>query len=148
MAKIYSTYPFNLRNLLTINAGAKNGVRVGMPATIDGKLLLGRVIEVLEDKSIIQTIFDRDFSLPVRAGEKEINALLVGGQIPRLSLIDKSSNIEEGNGVFSAGQDFPYGMAIGAVGAISGSFANSLLEADLEVPYRISDLREAAILIK
>lgn len=145
VAKIYSTYPFNNRNLLTVNAGAESGVRIGMPATIEGKILLGQVIEVFENKSIIRTFFDKDFSLPIRIGEKEANALLVGGQDPRLSLIDKSSDIKEGDSVFSAGRDFPYGMAVGTVGIISS--ANSLLEASLMTPYQISDLREVYILI-
>lgn len=147
-AKIYSTYPFNSRSLLTINAGEENGVRIGMPATIGGKVLFGKVLEVSQNKSIIRTFFDKDFSLPVRIGNKEANALLVGGQSPRLSLIDKLSDIKEGDGVFSAGQDFPYGMAVGAVGAISDSSSNSLLEASLDVPYQISDLREAVILLE
>lgn len=148
IAKVYSTYPFNHRNFLTVNAGSENGVRVGMPVAVDGALLLGQVMEVWEDKSLIQTIFDRDFSLPVRSGPKEADALLVGGQTPKLSLIEEKSDVNENDPVYSAGKDFPYRMAIGKVGPVAAVANNSLREASLVLPYRVSDLREVAILIK
>lgn len=148
IAKVYSTYPFNHRNLLTVNAGSKNGVTTGMPVTVDGTLLLGQVSEVWEDKSLVQTIFDKDFSLPVRSGFQEADALLVGGQTPKLSLIEANSIVNENDPVYSAGRNFPYRMAIGKVGFVTAAADNSLREASLVLPYQISDLREVAILIK
>lgn len=148
IAKIYSTYPFNHRNLLTINAGSKDGVRIGMPVAANGTLLLGQVSEVWENKSLVQTIFDKDFSLPVRSGSLEADALLVGGQTPKLSLIEKNSVVNENDPVYSAGRNFPYRMAIGKIGFVTAAADNSLREASLVLPYQISDLREVVILTK
>lgn len=148
VAKIYSSYPFNTRNLLTVNAGAKNGVAEGMPVSADGNFLLGGVFEVLENISIVRTIFDKDFSLSVRVGQKEANALLAGGQTPRLTLLEKSADIQSGDLVYSATRGFPYGMKIGEVGQVIVSPPGAFKEAELLLPYQINDLREVAILLK
>lgn len=148
VAKIYSTYPLNHRNFLSINAGSKDGVSAGMPVTFDGNFLLGKIIEISETSSIVRTIFDKDFSLPVRLGDGEVNALLVGGHDPRLNLIEKNFGAEEETMVFSAGKDFPYGLKIGKVGKIIDSLADSFKTASLELPYQIKDLRTAIILLK
>lgn len=148
IAKIYSTYPFNSRNLITLNAGNQHGLKEGMPVTADGKLLLGSIQEVLEDLSIARTIFDKDFSLSVRIGEKAINALLAGGQTPRLTLVEKSAEIHSGDIVYSATRGFPYGMKIGEIGQIKIAASGAFKEAELLLPYQITDLREAAIIIK
>lgn len=147
VAQVYSTYPFNHRNLLSINGGARNQVKPGLSVTIDGKFLLGQVIESLERLSVVRTIFDKDFSLPVRLGDEGINALLAGGQSPRLTLIEKNARIKEGDLVYSAGRDFPYGLKIGTVGIITDSLAKSFKEAVLDLPYQMNNLQKVVVLI-
>lgn len=145
VAQIYSTYPFNHRNLLTINAGSEDGVSVGMPVTADGNFLLGQITEVSEKTSVARTIFDQDFSLSVRLGNNKTDALLAGGQTPKLTLLEKSAEIQEGDPVYSSGTGVPYGLKIGLVGTIKNLLASSFKEADLQLPYQINNLREVAI---
>lgn len=148
VAQIYSTYPFNHRNLLTINAGTEDGVAAGMPITADGNFLLGQVVEVSEKTSVARTIFDQDFSFSVRLGTNKTDALLAGGQTPKLTLLEKAAEIQEGDPVYSAGTGIPYGLKIGLVGAIKNLSAGSFKEAELQLPYQINNLREVAILIR
>lgn len=147
IAKVFSTYPFNHRNIITINAGSADGVRVGLAVTAEGNYLIGQVSEVSEHSSQVRTIFDKDWSLSVRVGQKEVNALLVNGQEPRLTMIEKQSELNEKDQVHSASRDFPYGLKVGAVGAIQDSGIVSFKQALLEVPYQIGDLREVAVLL-
>lgn len=148
VAKVYSTYPFNHRNLLTVNAGAADAVVAGMPVTIDGNFLLGQVIEVSENESVVRTIFDKDFTLSVKAGIAGVDALLVGGSQPALKLIEKNSEVSQSDLVYSAGRDFPYGLKIGKVGQLEDAVADAFKVALLELPYQANYIEEVAILLK
>ncbi|MDP1719216.1 MAG: rod shape-determining protein MreC [bacterium] len=148
VAKVYSTFPFNNKNLLAVNAGTADGVSVGMPVSLEGNILLGQIIEVSEKQSIIRTIFDKDWSLPVRVGAGQYDALLVGSQNPRLTLIDKTNEINVGDVVISAKKDFPYGLKVGEISKVNELLASSFKEADLVFPYNPKDLREVAIFVK
>ncbi|KKU93724.1 MAG: hypothetical protein UY24_C0020G0006 [Parcubacteria group bacterium GW2011_GWA1_48_11b] len=146
VAKIYSTFPYNYRNLISLNAGLTSGVKSGTPVTVDGNILLGKVIETATDYSVVQTIFDKDFSLSVRVGSRQIEALLVGAQEPRLTLIDKTADIRENDAIYSASADFPYGMKIGSVAEIRDSAASSFKEASLRLDYQFNELKDVALL--
>ncbi len=146
IAKIYSTFPFNYRNLITLNAGSMSGIGLGTPVTVDGNILLGKVIEAAGDYSVVQTIFDKNFSLPVRVGSHQIEALLIGAQEPRLTLIDKAAAVKENDVVYSASADFPYGMKIGNIAEINDPADSSFKEASLRLDYQFNSLKDAALL--
>ncbi len=148
VAQVYSTYPLNYKNLLSINAGLADGVTVGMPVTAEGNILIGQIIEVSGSQSLVRTIFDKDWSLPVRIGAAEKDALLVGGQNPRLTLIDKNAEIHSGDVVVSAKKDLPYGLKVGEVAVVQQSVSSSFKEAGLIFSYDTKDLRKVSILIK
>lgn len=148
VAKVYSTFPFNNKNLIAINAGSIDGVAIGMPVSLEGNILIGQIIEVSERQSIVRTIFDKDWSIPVRVGVAQYDALLVGSQNPRLTLIDKTNNVSIGDQVISAKRDLPYGMKVGEVSQVNDLVASSFKEASLVLPYDPKDLREVAIFIK
>lgn len=148
IAQIYSTFPFNYKHLIALNAGAEDGVTVGLPVSTDGNILLGQIIEVSDRQAIARTIFDKDWSLSVRIGDQKADALLIGGQNPKLTLIDKNDQILEGEQIFSAQKDFPYGMKIGTIQRVQDLVAHSFKEADIALNYNLKNLREAAIIIK
>lgn len=145
---VYSSFPLNHKHLIAINAGAANGVGVGMPVTLEGNILVGQVIEVSESQALVRTIFDKDWSLPVRIGPAEHDALLVGGQNPKLTLIDKDQDINSGDAVISAKKDLPYGLKIGEVTEVRDLVAQSFKEAGLLSPYNSKDLRKVVVLLK
>ncbi len=146
VAKIYSTYPFNDRGLLTINAGNKAGVKKLASVTIGGYLFLGQVTEVFETYSLVRTIFDSGWQLPVKVGTDANDALLIGGREPRLSLIVKDKNLESDQSVYTAGKDFPYGLKIGIIKEITNDVGSAFKEAGISLPYAISDVTEVYVL--
>ena len=148
IARVYSTYPFNHRNFLTVSAGYADGVTPGMAVTADGNFLLGQVAEVFEHTSNVRTIFDKNWTISVRLGAKAADALLVSGQEPQLTMIDKKAEVEDDAPVYSASRDFPYGLKMGTVKNIQDPGVIAFKQAELELPYQLNDLKEVAILLK
>ncbi len=144
--KIYSTFPFNNRHEISVAAGSQQGVKPGMPVAVAGEVLLGQVKEVFENRSVVRTLFDGDWKSAIRIGDGRLEALLVGGHEPRLSMLDKKFFVQEGDKIYAAGQGFPYGLFIGAVKDLSENQAGVWRDAAVNLPYNFNDLREAIIL--
>jgi len=146
-AKVFSTYPFNVKNQITINAGEKQGIKKMMVAVLEKDILVGQVTEVFENYSVVRTIFDPDLQLPVRIGKEEINGLFKAGNEPKVILIEKEKQIQINDVVYSASQEFIYGLKIGEVAEIKETVAGVFKEAVLKMPFNVGELREVKILM-
>lgn len=142
--KVFSTYPFNIKNQLTLNAGEKQGVKPQATATLGDNILVGQVNRVFENASVVETIFDPNLELPVRIGKDEINGMFQGGAEPKIVLIEKP--IEVGDIVYSASAEFPYGLKIGEITEIKESAAGIFKEAAIKIPFAVGELREVNII--
>ncbi|MBN2197975.1 rod shape-determining protein MreC [Candidatus Wolfebacteria bacterium] len=145
-AKIFSTYPFNIKNQITVNIGKNQGVAKGMVATVENNLLLGQVVEVFNEYSIIQTIFDPNLQLPVRIGKEGVDGLFQAGNEPKVTLIEKQMPIEIGDIVYSSSKEFPYGLKLGEVSEIRETAAGVFKDAILRFPFNVNKLREIKII--
>jgi len=144
-AKVYSTYPFNTKNLLAINAGSDAGIAPLSAVTVDTHLFLGTIMDVAKEQSVVKTIFDERVRLGVKIGDEGIPALLQGGKTPRLTLIAKDAVIEDGARVYTASREVPFGMEVGTIVNVHGQAADAFKEADLEIPYDIHKLNEVFV---
>ncbi len=147
-ASIYSNYPFNLKSELLSDKGKKDGVKAGQPVFVlysSKKVLIGKIKEVFENNSLIQTIFDSRFQTSVRIGDYGANSLLKGGNNPKLTLIPKDAKIGEGDAVYSVSSDYPFGMAVGLARNIHLSSDQFFSEADLETVYNPNDFQSVFI---
>jgi cell shape-determining protein MreC len=142
-AKVFSTYPFNVKNRITISVGRKDGIEVGRAATIGENIFVGRVVEVFDEASIVETVFDANLELPVRIGEDEINGVFKGGAVPKVVLLEKPISL--GDVVFLASSDFPLNLKIGEVMEIKENNFKKPEAAVVKIPVQISDLREVNI---
>lgn len=147
-AKVFSAYPFNIKNQITINAGKNQGIEKLMVVTISENILVGQIIEVYKNSSLVRTIFDPDWQLPVRIGEEGIDGLFQGGGEPRVILIEKEKPLQLNDVVYSASQEFPYSLKIGEIAEIKESAAGVFKEALLKMPFNVSELREVNVLTK
>lgn len=143
--KVYSTYPFNHKDFLAINVGGKQGVKEGMAVTLGEHILIGQIAETEDHSSMVRTIFHPGWELPVKIGTDQTDALLVGGRKPKLTLITKERTIAEGDSVYSANKDFPYGLKIGEVVKIKRDDGSSFQEAELLLAYEIKDITEVLV---
>ena len=143
-ALVYSTYPFNLKNEITVNAGSAEGVSAGNAVLFEGNLI-GVVASVTRGSSVVQTIFDPNFRLPVRIGSQGYSALLVGGSYPIAESIPKTAAVAPGDVVMSVATSVPYGMAIGTVQSVSLASNNLFEQAKISFPYDMSMIQAVTI---
>ncbi len=144
-AKVFSTYPFNIKNQITINVGENQGVKKNMTVIFGENILIGQITEVFKDYSVVRTIFDPNWQVPIRIGKEEINGLFKGGNEPQVILIEKEKQIQIGDIVYMASQEFPYGLKIGEIAEIKETAAGVFKEAILKIPFNVSELREVNI---
>ncbi|MBI5079431.1 rod shape-determining protein MreC [Candidatus Wolfebacteria bacterium] len=144
-AKVFSTYPFNFKNKITVNVGEKNGVKKSAVVVFGENILVGQIADVSRDFSVARTIFDPGWQLPVRIGKEEINGLLQGGNEPKIVLIENDKLLETGLVVYSAGEGIPYGLKVGEIKEISKDAMGVFKEAFLKMPFNVGDLREVNI---
>lgn len=144
-AKIFSTYPFNFKNKITVNVGEKNGVKKSAIVTLGENILVGQITDVDRDFSAARTIFDPNWQLPVRIGKEEVNGLLQGGNEPKIVLIENDEFLEAGLVVYSAGEGIPYGLKVGEIKEINKDAMGVFKEAFLKMSFNVGDLREVNI---
>lgn len=148
VTKIYSTYPFNNRGLFVINAGFKEGLKTGLAVTFEKHILIGQIIEVYENYSVVRSIFDSGWELPVKIDTDKIDALLVGGREPQLTLIVKGEQLKAGQQIYTASRDFPYGLKIGEINDVFSDSGSAFEEATISFAYEVGTLTEVAVLIR
>jgi cell shape-determining protein MreC len=141
-AKVFSAYPFSGRSELVVSAGSEQGVKPG-DAVVYEKVLVGKVKEADRNTSVIQTVFDPEFEVPVRIGEAETDALYVGGMNPKLNMIDSAEAPKCGEIVICASSELPYGLGMGRTLEISDGL---LKEASLEPLLEIKKIRNVLII--
>lgn len=143
--KIYSTYPFNGKKDIGIAGGENMGFKKGDAVTFGGKILVGKINEVLKLSSIVSTIYDSELEIAVRIGEKEIDGLLVGGLNPKIKFIKGDDEIKEGDMVVSASLDFPYGLEIGKIKSINKNTDTPFQEAEVQPEIQLHELRNVSV---
>lgn len=144
-AKVYSTYPFNTDDVITINAGSEQGIVQGAAVTVGTNLFLGQVVEVRRGYSVVRTVFDDAFRLAVHIGDDEVEALLRGGRTPFLTLIDKDVSLSSEQSVITADREVPFGLLVGTLSRIRRTTADAFQEADIDVAFDVGDVKEVLI---
>lgn len=153
---ILSQYPFNFKHQYLVSGGKDRGIQSGDIALVPCEandssgaypgIFIGKVDETFADSAIVKTIFDASFEAAVRIGESGIDALLKGGAEPRLTLIPRRAKIAEGDIIYTASENTPYGIAIGSVKKVEVAEDSVFLEASLSLKYDISVIRKLVII--
>lgn len=137
------------RHDLQIAEGTDAGIAPGAAVTLSGEApggtLVGRVIDASRSGATIETLANPSWRTAVRIGTSSVDALLVGGLNPTLTLIAKGAPVAVGDVVFSVDEDLPYGLAIGTVAEVRDSADGVLREATLALPYTLGSLRSVAV---
>ncbi len=144
-AKVYSVYPFNTKQRLFISVGELDGVKVNDAVLFSESSFVGKVVSLSNHRSEVITIFDPEFSMPVRIGDKEVDALLNGGVNPYIKLIDKNNKISIGDKVVSSSKNFPYGLILGSISSIKNDSSGAFSQSNISLPYSISDIRNVFV---
>ena len=113
--------PFRPR--VVLNVGANQGVTVGQPV-IDAHGIMGQVIEVLGNTSVVMLITDPTHAIPVMVERSGLRTIAYGtGAIDRLELpnIPISADVQAGDRLVTSGLGgrFPAGFPVGEILSIS-----------------------------
>lgn len=150
-APVYALGPGPYRYDLRVSEGSDAGLAPGMTAVLPDEsltpVLVGRVASVTGGSATIETIYDPAWKTAVRIGTSSVDALLVGGLTPTLTLIAKGAPVGEGDAVVSSDAAFPYGLALGTVTDIRDAEDGVLREATLSTPYSLGGLRAVDLLL-
>lgn len=147
-AKVFSSYPFNNKNILSINVGTEQGVEEGMPVVVGDQILVGQITQAFKNYSLVRTLFSPDWELPVRIGDKKVPALLIGGPELSLTMIVNDKPIFEGQDIFLAKQDLPYGLKVGEVVNVKKDSATGVFqEAGIRLDYDLNDITDLSVFL-
>jgi rod shape-determining protein MreC len=117
-ARVIARTPGFLSNVLYINRGLKDGLRVDFPV-ISGDGIIGRTILVTGNQSQVQLITNPDASVGVMMENTRTLGVLSGSgdSLLDLNYISNTEQINPGDVVLSSGFDtiFPKGFRIGTV---------------------------------
>jgi rod shape-determining protein MreC len=121
-AEVLAFDPSNVRGMVTINRGQKNGLKNGMAVISDG-FLVGRISEVTDNTSKVQLIVDPTSAIPVTLQSADTNGL-ASGQIGfglTMDKIPQGEQIKEGDTVITSGLggEIPKGLILGTVEKIT-----------------------------
>jgi cell shape-determining protein MreC len=143
-AMVYSRYPFNFKNELLVNAGAVEGVATGSAAVFQG-VFIGHVTKVFSHESLIQTVFDSSFEMPVRVSTSSYDGLFHGGTYPNVGSLAKTANLQVGDVIYTAAPGLPYGLPVGEVSATSTSPDSLFTQATASFLYDINEIQTVLI---
>jgi len=113
--------PFRPR--VVLNVGSNQGITVGQPV-IDAHGIMGQVIEVLGNTSVVMLITDPTHAIPVMVERSGLRTIAYGtGAIDRLELpnIPISADVQVGDRLVTSGLGgrFPAGFPVGEILSIS-----------------------------
>ncbi len=141
--------PFRPR--VVLNVGANQGVTIGQPV-IDAHGIMGQVIEVLGNTSIVMLITDPTHAIPVMVERSGLRTIAYGtGAIDRLELpnIPISADVQVGDRLVTSGLGgrFPAGFPVGEILVISTD-ASSLFAAAQARPAAALDRSGDVLLLR
>lgn len=142
---VYSDYPLNTRQEITVAAGSDQGVQQGDVVTWGSDVFIGKVVTVMKDSSIVSTLFDPSWQMAVRVGTSQTDGLLEGGNSPVVTLIPQNADINVGDMVVTAQTGLPYGLEVGVVSSISNTPNSVFRQATLQTEVNITDLRNVTV---
>lgn len=140
------------RHDLILAEGSDAGITAGAAVVLDQEgpalTLIGKVSSVAAsgDTAIVETLANPAWRTAVRIGTSSVDALLVGGLTPTLTLIAKGSPVAVGDTVHSADPSLPYGLSLGTVAEVRDASDGVLREATLALPYSLGALRAVSVL--
>lgn len=119
VANVLSRDPVN-RNIVLIDAGRDQNVKVGQAVVVNQGIIVGKVIDVGNDFSKIRLLTDNFSKLGVRVGsEYQVSGMLTGslGLVMDLTYIPQEQEVKKNDLVVTADLDsnIPAGLVVGKI---------------------------------
>lgn len=123
-AKVFAHDPSNLRQVIAIDRGRSDGIKVGMPVVTEGNTLVGTITKVEDDHAWVTLVTDVDSAVSGLTLESRAQGVVSGGYNRRLTMefVAQDSTVHEGDTVMTSGLggSYPAGLVIGRVTGVLG----------------------------
>ena len=123
-AGIFARDPSNLRQLVALDRGRGDGIKVGMSVVTEGKTLVGTVTRVEDTHAWVTLVTDVDSAVASVVLESGAPGVVSGGYNRRLSMefVTQDSAVKEGDTVVTSGLGgtYPPGLVVGKITGVSG----------------------------
>lgn len=136
------------RQRLVLDAGADQGVAMGQ-TVIDAGGLLGQVIDVHRDTSVVLLLTDPDHAVPVAVARNGIRLVAYGrGDRLELANVPMSSDVKLGDVVVTSGMGgrFPPGFPVGKVAKLHPNESRAFLVGELTPAAQLDRGRDVLLL--
>jgi rod shape-determining protein MreC len=124
-ATVVARDPSNLRQLVAINVGRDDGVRVGMPVVTEGTALVGTVSKVEDDHAWVTLITDVDSAVSSLLLESRAQGVVAGGynRALKMEFVGQNADVKAGDTVLTSGLGgtYPKDLVIGKVTGVSAN---------------------------
>lgn len=138
--RLYSRYPFNDKGVIVVAAGLDDGVRPDMPVMAREGVLLGRVSNVKQTQSEVETIFNPAWRSSVYIGKKNVKAVLRGGEVPTIEFVPKETVISKGEAITNGSPSLPLGAFLGTISLARAVNSDLWQSANIDPGYTLDDI--------
>lgn len=141
------------RTKYVVNRGAGDGVVLGAPGVINGSTIVGFIVELRQNTSILQLMFHPETSVEAEVVRDENSGRgLVKGKSytgVELATVPRNVVLEKGDEVVTAAQPgfIPHGLFIGEIWQLENEEHEPYQRALLKVPYDFDRMAGIAILV-
>lgn len=138
------------RQRLVLDAGSRDGVRIGQPV-IDAGGLMGQVIATTPRTATVLLITDPDHAIPTVVARTGVRVMVYGsGRSDLLRALDVplSAEVRAGDVLLTSGlgRRFPPGFAVGTVGALAPDESRAFLQGDVVPAAQLDRGRDVLLL--
>jgi rod shape-determining protein MreC len=149
-ANVFAREPSNVKEMVAIDRGKRDGVREGMVVVTEGGSLVGRVTSVYDDYAWVTLITDPDSAVSAMIQESRAQGVVSGSYSRRLTMefLPQAAVVQEGDVVLTSGigGGFPPGIIIGRVSAVQSSPQEIFKDVTVEPLASLSRLETVLVL--
>jgi len=124
-ANVLAKDPSNLKDVVAIDRGKRDGVREGMVVVTEGNSLVGTVTSVHDDYAWVTLITDPNSAASAMVQESRAQGVVSGSYSRQLSIefVAQGAVVKEGDMVITSaiGGHYPAGLVIGRVTAVQST---------------------------
>jgi len=148
-AKVVGKSLYLLRNTITLDAGEKDGVRVGMPIVTDAGLV-GKVLATSPAYSIGQIVLNRDFRASAKIQRSRVDGIIAweGGRYSLMKNVPKTLDVKVGDIAETSeySNTYPPGLRIGVVASVTQQPGSLFQRIEIENAVDFTTLEEVFVM--
>jgi rod shape-determining protein MreC len=155
-ARVVSGSVANFDDTIEIDKGSNDGIKVNMPVVV-GTGLVGSVVRVADDRSVIKLITDPSFNVGISVVGSTVNSAPVQGSAhgqgsgrPLRASLDAGAPVRPGQILVTAGVTggrFPADLPVGTVASVSDDQGTLQTSLDIEPLANLNDLTYVSVVL-